>query len=208
MKVCVAVASAAFLGATLGAASAGPIVDAAQQAETLISQGKPVEGLDALDAAVAAAWDASPLAFRKATLSADGADGGDPKEIADGKVQGDEKVAVYMEPVGFAVRQDGDQDKAEFAVDWTFENATGQVILDQKDYAQFTVTGHGRPRSVGLTLRTSVPYVRPGTYVSTYTVRDKNSSKSASYKIPLTVVPAAEAPAAGTAPAAGSGQGG
>src|SRR3712207_5810455 len=67
MKFCAAFVSLTVLSWT-GQALAGPVVDAAQRSESLLAEGKPVEALAALDQAVDAAWEASPLVFRKAML--------------------------------------------------------------------------------------------------------------------------------------------
>ena len=62
-----AVGALSLVGALLlgSAAAAGPVVDAATEAEALQAEGKTVEALDALNGAIGALWDESPLAFRR-----------------------------------------------------------------------------------------------------------------------------------------------
>ena len=79
----------------------GRSVDAATRAEALQAEGKTVEALDALDGAVDAIWEASPLAFRKVVVVDSSAGYGAYAERADKTFKPDEKLMIYVEPVGF-----------------------------------------------------------------------------------------------------------
>src|SRR6476660_4446405 len=68
MKVTVAGLAALLLACDASFATAGPAVDAATQAESLLAAGKVSEALDALTGALDALCQARPLAFHKSLI--------------------------------------------------------------------------------------------------------------------------------------------
>jgi hypothetical protein len=182
-------ALAVFAWATC--ASAGPIVDAAERAEELQAAGQTVEALDALAGAVDALWQAAPLSFRNVTLVDASSGYGAYDARSERNFQPDEALKVYVEPVGYGFGA-GDA-SVSLAVDLALQNTTGQVLTELKD--AFTVESPGKKHEFSLTLSYAVPYLRPGDYVSVYTVRDRHSGKSGSFEVPFSIA----APAGGEA---------
>ena len=167
---------------TCAPAWAGPVADAAARAEALQAEGKTIEALDALNEAADAIWEASPLVFRKVALVDSTGD-----ERADPTYKPDEKVTIYVEPVGFGYGQSGDDATIDLDADMAIENATGQVITETKDAFQFSSKTRPNRRDFSLSMSFPAPYIRPGDYKAVITLRDRNSQKTGTFEVPFTV---------------------
>lgn len=162
-------------------ALAGPVVDAATRAEALQAEGKAIEALDALDAAMDKLCDASPLAFRKVVV-VDSSEGfGVYSERINKIFKPDEKLLVYVEPVCLG---EGANGALGFKADLAIENMTGQILGEAKDV--FSISTSKR-RDLSTTLSFGVPYLRPGEYKAAFTVRDQNSDKTGTFEVPFTI---------------------
>jgi hypothetical protein len=175
-----------FLSAT-SLAAAGPVVEAAEQAEALNASGKTVEALAALDKAVDAIWRASPLAFRKVALVNSSGGYGIYEERADATFRPDEKMMIYVEPVGFAYGGSGALGKIDFKADLAIENTTGQVLGESKDIFSLSTPSQPNKREFSMTLTFGAPFLRPGDYKAVFTVRDGNSDKTESFEVPFSI---------------------
>lgn len=167
-------------------AAAGPVVDAATRAEALQAEGKTAEALDALDAAIDTIWNSSPLAFRKVVVVSSSSGQGVYEERADKAFKPDEKMMIYVEPVGFGYGA-GSPAKIGFTADLALENSTGQVLTEAKDVFSLSAPTTPRKREFSMTLSFGVPYLRPGEYKAVFTVRDQNSSKTGAFEVPFTI---------------------
>jgi hypothetical protein len=169
-------------------AAAGPVTDAAQRAEALEAEGKPLEALEALDAAVDLIWSNAPLAFRRVVLVDSAGQLGTHDERTDRSFRPDEKLSVYVEPVAFGYGWSNAGAKIGFDADLSIENTTGQVITEATDAFTLSIDSAPHRREFGMTLSFAVPYIRPGEYKAIFTVRDQNSSKSGKFEVPFTIV--------------------
>lgn len=185
---CAAGALLAFVVLSSTPAMAGPVADAASRAEALQAQGDTVGALDALNEAMDALWDASPLAFRTVMLVDADASAGTRTERTDHTYQPDEKMTIYVEPVGYGYGAPGSDSTIGFGIDLVIENMTGQVLVDSPDLFSVAVPSSQDNRSFGMTLSVVVPFIRPGEYKAVFTVDDQNSDKNATFDMPFTVV--------------------
>jgi len=184
MRVTVAGLTALLLVTGAPFAAAGPAVDAATKAESLLAEGKVPEALDALNGARDALCQASPLAFRK-TLVVDSSSGyGAYAERADVTFKPDEKMMIYVEPVCFGHAADGG---IGFNADLSIENMTGQVLGEARDVFSLSAPGARDRREFSMTLSFGVPFLRPGDYKAVFTVRDQNSEKSGTFEVPFAI---------------------
>jgi hypothetical protein len=188
MKFRAAGLSAFLCAVSAGLAAAGPLVDAATRAEALQAEGKTVEALDALDAATAALWDQSPLAFRNVAVVSSSEGFGAYEERADAVFEPDEKLIVYVEPVGFGYGGSGASTTVGFDADLALQNSTGQVLSETKKAFSLSSPSRNGRREFAMTLSVVVPFVRPGDYKAIFTVHDQNSDKSGTFEVPFTVV--------------------
>lgn len=170
-------------------AAAGPVVDAATKAEALAAEGKTVEALDALDQAADAVWTAGPLAFRKVVLVDSTSEGGIYEARSDSTFKPDDKLSVYVEPVGYGY---GDG-SIGFTADLALKNATGQTLSETADVFSLSAPLAAGRRELSLTISFKVPFLRPGDYTAIITMHDQNSDKSGRFEVPFSVVlPTAE----------------
>lgn len=168
-------------------AAAGPVVDAATKAEALQADGDAVGALNALDDAVGIVWDAGPLAFRKVAV-VDGASGYGIYEMrADTTFRPDEKLTVYVEPVGFGYGSSDGAGSIGFTADLAIENATGQVLSETDDVFSLSTPAAVGKREFYMALSFTVPYLRPGDYTASFTVHDQNSDKTGTFEVPFTI---------------------
>jgi hypothetical protein len=166
-------------------AAAGPVVDAATRAEALQAEGKTIDALGALDEATDAIWASGPLAFRKVAIVDSAAGFGNYEEKTDPTFRPDEKMTVYVEPVGFGY---GSGDSViSFTADLALENATGQILGESNDVFSIATAGAPGSREFHMALTFEVPFLRPGDYKAVFTVHDKNSDKSGSFEVPFKI---------------------
>jgi len=175
-----------FLSAT-SLAAAGPIVDAAEEAETLNASGKTIEALGALDRAVDTIWREAPLAFRKAVLVNSSGGYGIYEERADKTFRPDEKMMIYVEPVAFGYGAPGSASAIAFKADLAIENTTGQVLGESKDIFSLATPSQADKREFSMTLTFAAPFLRPGDYKAVFNVRDQNSDKSGTFEVPFSI---------------------
>ena len=187
MKVKAAALSAVLVLSWAGFAAAGPAVDAATQAETLLTQGKTAEALDALSAAIDSICRASPLSFRTVVVVDSSSGYGVYSEKTDKTFKPDEKLKVYVEPVCFGYGGSGNSTKIGFTADLAIENTTGQVLGEAKDVFSLSTPSTPNKREFSMTLSFGVPFLRPGDYKAIFTVRDQNSDKTGTFEVPFKV---------------------
>jgi hypothetical protein len=168
-------------------AAAGPVVDAATRAEALQADGDTVGALDALDEAVSIIWEDGPLAFRNVTL-VDTASGYGVYEMrANPTFRPDEKLTVYVEPVGFGYGSADGAASIGFTADLAIENATGQVLSETDDVFSLSAAGARGKREFYMALTFTVPYLRPGEYKAIFDVHDQNSDKSGTFEVTFNI---------------------
>lgn len=187
---------AAFSACVMAASTvlAGPLVDEATTAEAQLAAGKPVEALASLEAAFNAVWDAAPLGFSEATFVT-GEPGGfgiynaRPTSV----FAPDEQLAVYAEPFGFGYGKDGEQFKIDFSADFELRTTRGQILHKQEGFATLDKLSQRRNKEFQVYIVYSFKGLKPGDYILSTKLNDRNSPKSAAFELPFTV---AEKPAA------------
>jgi hypothetical protein len=168
-------------------AAAGPAADAAARAEALQAEGKIVEALHALAEAVDAVWSGGPLAFRKVAVVDSATGFGLYQERADPTYRPDEKLTVYVEPVGFGYGSAEGAASIGFTADLAIQNASGQVLSDSKDVFSLSAPSGAGKREFYMALTFGVPYLRPGAYKAVFTVHDQNSEKSGGFEVAFNI---------------------
>lgn len=166
---------------------AGPVVDAATEAESLHAEGRTVEALDALEGAVDTLWERSPLAFRTVEV-VETADDGSRTPRADSTFRPDDTLTVFVEPVGYGYGPADADSTIAFTIGLVIENTTGQVLVDAPDAFSVAAPSAQGNRNFGMTLSVVVPFIRPGDYKAVFSVADRNSDKTATFEIPLTII--------------------
>jgi hypothetical protein len=178
---------AAALAAGAATAGAGEIADKAALAEKLIDRGYPAAALAALDKAVAAFWEESPLQLRTIAF-VDGVEGYGNYTPRDGTVfRNGDTLRLYFEPVGYAFAEDGAGVRAAIAIDVEIRTPGGLILATAENFATLEWKGLTPMREVQATIETKVPFLKAGEYLLLLTLRDTNSDKTADVTLPFSV---------------------
>ena len=172
---------------TVEAAQAGPIADAAAEAEALLAAGSPAEIWEQFDRATELFWAEAPLAFRRALLveSADGYGQFEPRGNAP-FATGDRLIA-YLEPVGFGWTALGEQYRIRFTVDVVVASVGDGVIVAEPGFAAIEHLGRARSREFEATLEMTLPDLSADHYVLRVTLHDAATGKSATTELAFEV---------------------
>ena len=177
-----AFAATLALGVFIAAAAgvAGPIADSANQAEQLLTAGKPVDALTAFDQATDAFWQTSPLQFRD-ILFVDAATGYGrytPHQGATFKA-GDTAI-IYFEPVGYGFETTGDDTRIAFSTGLEIKTPGGLILAKTDDLADLAWTGATKTHEFYGSLSVALPAnLKPGNYQLILTITDAVSKKTA-----------------------------
>jgi hypothetical protein len=180
-------ASAGLLVLTAGA-RAGELADAAATAERQVAQGQFLEAMTTMSEAQDKVWQQSPLLFRKTVFVASdprGFGNYDPHEGSSFKRT--DPVTLYVEPVGFGYRKDGEMQVIDLSLDFTVKNKKGRQIGAQKSFANPQLRSRVQNREFFLKVVYDFSAAPAGDYEVTTTVNDKASGKSGSFTLPLTL---------------------
>lgn len=172
------------------AAHAGPLADAAVQAEKLAASGDAAKAHELLRQAMSDFSQTLPLAIGKAVFVTKAPTGYamyDPREGAVFK-EG-ESLISYIEPIGLTWKDSATKGQLEshFTVDFDILNPKGDVLAGQKAFGDFTFTGHLRNQEIYSTLTIDVSGAPAGDYVLRFHFNDVNSGKSASVDQPFKI---------------------
>ncbi|MGV3650850.1 MAG: hypothetical protein ACO1OK_05455 [Devosia sp.] len=174
----------------LGLAGAGMSVPAHAQS---------LDAIAAAEEAVYAAWQETPLTFRKALfVASEDAEFGDYEARPDAVFAPGEPIIVYAEPVGFGWLEEGEGYRFGFGIDLEILSPEGTVLLEQPDFLAVEQQSRVRVRDFLLVMTLDLSGAEPGDYQLRYRVRDIASEKAAPITLDFSI---AEPAGAGDVPA-------
>jgi hypothetical protein len=173
---------------TVAPAAAQDIAGKAREAEVLLSRGRVIEAIDALDEAAVALWERAPLSFRRGLWVVDKAAGyGIFNPRASSVFDSGETMLVYAEPVGFGWRRDGEIFQTDIAADVVFRTADGKEIYRKDEFQNLALAGRVRNREFMINFNYTLTGVPKGEYVVETTLRDRVSGKKGNFILPFTI---------------------
>jgi hypothetical protein len=181
-------------GLALAAGSAAAQDLSATAAQRLFEAKRYVESLERLQDAVETVSAAMPLTVRTAQLVEEARGYGSYTPRGSNVLKPDDTATLYVEPLGYGFRRNGESFEAELAGNVALKTAGGQILLAQKDFAHFPFSSRRRVREIYLTISYACRNLGPGDYVIVTTLRDLVSGKSADFETPIKI---AGAPRAG-----------
>jgi len=187
----VSIATAISLVTLAEPAFAGPLEEAAKQAEQLAASGDPAKAMQTIRDAMADFSQTLPLTIGKAVFVSETPVGYgiyNPRATSTFKVS--EPVVSYVEPIGLAWQKpDADgRSLAKFTVDLAILDRKQKVLGTQENFGAFSFNGFGRNQEVYTHLTLDVTAVPPGDYIVRYTFKDQISGQSAFVDQPVTLV--------------------
>lgn len=168
-------------------AAAGEVADKAALAETLLDRGYGEAALAAFDKATEAFWAALPLQLRVIAFADSVAGYGNYVPREDATFRNGDTLRIYFEPVGYGFAADGDDIRAEIAVDVEIRTPGGLILGKAADFARLAWSGKRPMHEVQATVETRLPFLKPGAYLLLVTLRDANSAKTRDVTLPFTV---------------------
>lgn len=171
--------------------TAGPLAQAAQEAEALAAAGDTVGAHTAIRDAFGAFAATLPFSIGKAIFvdAPPQGYGMYAARTAQAFAQG-EPLISYVEPVGLTWRQAGDgQVESHFTVDLELMDPAGEVLAEQKAFGSFTFKGTVRNQEVFAKLTLTLDGPPAGDYVLRYRFRDAVSGAVALSDQPFTIAP-------------------
>ncbi|ODS55624.1 MAG: hypothetical protein ABS40_10765 [Agrobacterium sp. SCN 61-19] len=180
-----------IVGALLFAApvKAGPLLDAAIEAEKLAAQNDAKGAFEAMRSGLAAFSQSLPLTVARAVFITEV-----PKayraysEKSEPVFVTGEKLITYVEVAGLKWRPAPDnQRESRFTVDLELTDDKGKTLALQKEFGNFTFTGHSDAIEVYTHLTLDVDGAKPGAYVLRYTVNDVIAERSTPFELPFTL---------------------
>jgi len=180
-----------IVGALLFAApvKAGPLLDAAIEAEKLAAQNDAKGAFEAMRSGLAAFSQSLPLTVPRAVFITEV-----PKayraysEKSEPVFATGEKLITYVEVAGLKWRPAPDnQRESRFTVDLELTDDKGKTLALQKEFGNFTFTGHSDAIEIYTHLTLDVDGAKPGAYVLRYTVNDVIAERSTPFELPFTL---------------------
>lgn len=145
--------------------------------------------IDRAEAALDAAWAATPIQTRTVALvAAPPAGFGLYEPHPTGVFAPGEPIIAYAEPVGFGYSEQAPGLwQLGFDVDLLVKTADGQILGGQEGFERLALTSRTRNREFMLTLTLDLDGAPPGDYVVQYTLNDIASDKSGQFSLPFTI---------------------
>ncbi|MEI2301080.1 hypothetical protein [Ensifer sp. MJa1] len=171
-------------------AHAGPLADAAVQAEKLAAAGDATKARDLLRQATSDFSQTLPFAIGKAIFVSKPPTGYAMYDPREGSVfKEGETLISYIEPIGLTWKDASTKGKLEshFTVDFDILNPKGEVLATKKGFGDFTFMGFLRNQEIYASLTMHVSGAPAGDYVLRFRFNDVNSGKTASVDQPFKI---------------------
>jgi len=169
----------------LGSAQAADLKEllgtAGQQAE----QGQNAKAVETLRQALAQAWAKAPLGVRRAVLvnkKAQAFSRYQPRK--DNAYSGQEPVVIYVEPMGYKFKRQGDFFNFGFSVDFAFLSSEGKVLAGQRGFGKWSFDAREPAFECFLNLTYTLTGVPPGKYAIETTLHDIHGGQF-SFQVPV-----------------------
>lgn len=179
----------AFVAGLLAApALAGPIADAARDAEKLQTLGKSDEAAAALDKARDRLWRDAPLTVKRAQFVAEAPQGFGVYEPRKGtSFKPNEALYVYGEVTGYGYGRDRDTVRIEFEVSLSVALAAGGTAIAPQS-GKLALASRAENKEYMLALVYEPKGLPAGDYILQADLRDANSGKTTTVRLPFKVL--------------------
>lgn len=146
--------------------------------------------LEKAEAAISEAWEAMPIALRKALFVAEEPQGfGLYNPRADASFKAGDSIIVYAEPVGYGFEDNGNGTWGfGFAVDVAIKNKEGGILASQENYQRAEFVSRSRNRELMLTFTLTFGGAPAGDYIVEYLIHDITGDKQATISLPFSLV--------------------
>ena len=153
------------------------------KAKAQISSAQLREAMSTLQAALLKIWSASPIFVSKAVIVKEKASGfGMYQPRGNNVFKTKEPILIYLEPVAYTIRQEGELFAFGLETDFTLMDMKGKVLGGQRNFGKWSWKSHSPNFEIFMNLNFNLTGVPPGKYAIECVVRDKNSTKRATVR--------------------------
>lgn len=132
------------------------------------------------------AWRGTPFQIERAVLVNRAAAGyGVIQPRADNVFKADEKIYLYIEPVGFAYQSGESLHSFGFDADFLVRTAAGEILGGQRGFARFGFESMHRNREIYVDVEYQFRALPPGEYVVETILHDRVGQAQASTETPI-----------------------
>lgn len=169
-------------------ASAGEAVQLATQAEAQSSKGDHSAAIETMRQALLKVWAQSKLAVRNPTFVARKASGYGIFDARPSNVfKQDEKMLVYVEPVGYEWSSADGIFRSNLSADVQIKSADGKVLGGQEAFGRFNLASRTQNTEYFINLTYSFTGLAPGEYLVGTILHDKIGGTTTSFDLPFEV---------------------
>ena len=168
--------------------SATELLDRAKDAENFADNGKSVDAILAMDAAVGKLWDKLPLTFIEALFVNErptSYGGYVPRK--DNVFRSGQDMILYTELAGFGYGRDGDHFIISLNADMEVHSAEGKVLAKREDFLKFNNRSRVPNREYFAVFVYNFDGIAPGNYTIRTQLRDQNSDRVSHVDTPIVV---------------------
>lgn len=158
-----------------------------ERARSLLAEGKPSAGAEALAEALRVVESAAPLRIASLTIAEDARGYGLYVPDADSVVERGTPVLFYFEPVGMTHGRQGDLWLLDMSADLTVLDAQGNVLQQLPDIVASRVTSRRPNREIQFVIRMQTIGMREGDFVGAITLKDRIGGETATEQVPFKI---------------------
>ena len=168
---------------------AGPLLDAAMEAERLAAANDARGAFEAMRSGLATFSQTLPLTVPRALFVTEVPKAYRAYEAkAEPVFMAGEKLITYVEVTGLKWQPASEnQRQSHFTVDLELTDDEGKTLALQKEFGNFTFTSHSDAVEVYTHLTLDVAGAKPGGYVLRYTINDVIAERSTPFELPFTL---------------------
>ncbi len=181
--------AALAISTSIGITHAGPIVDAAKKAEALANEGKAIDAVFAIDAAISRLWDKIGINIVDARFVSERPTGyGAYKPIDKPVYKAGQDILIYAEIIGYRYGKNGDDITINLNVDMEVKTKDGKVLGGQKDFLKLSHAARVPAREFFTVLTYNFGGIPPGEYIVETRLNDQNHDQWAAFELDFTIV--------------------
>jgi hypothetical protein len=167
------------------AGAASPFADGLEQAAQNYER-DPRQSLQALRQAIAALWSRLPLGVEQWRFLQDVPTPGGSYQVREDKpFAAEEPVILYLEPIGFTVREEEGLYNYHLAIDFNMVDAWGHVVGGRRQFSALQGPALTFPDHLSLVISYSLLGLTPGEYRIETTLRDMLKQRAYTLTTPL-----------------------
>ena len=106
---------------------------------------------------------------------------------ADAVFKPDEPLIVYLEPVGYLWKSNGDAFRFGVTLDFVIKKRDGAILGGQEKFLAYEQTSRAKLRELMLNVTLTLGGIAPDDYIIEYPMHDASSAKTVKIELPFTI---------------------